>query len=346
MRQARFGSVASIVAFIVALSAITGLPAAAESNRASGRLVWSNSPDSSFTRAHLVTSMPDGRGYRPLTPDMAGVADIEASLSPSGARMVYERDIGDDVVKLRIIDIDGRNDPSVDFGCRAPCLFDLAPIWLPNGRIAFSRVVGPFDDRGPVSDALYTARPDGRDLRRLSPDGTDGVYEDAFAGTAPGADYVVFRRNETGGEAGLFRMAPDGSDVRQLVPFAMNANNFDVSPARWGVTKDLIVFETAATGNPFLDIATVPANCPSLAACTAQIRFLTHNAGVEQLRNGNPTWSPTGREIAFTNRTSLEAPTPDIWSMRYDGSHRQQISHSAGLNYSSEWGPKANRENS
>jgi hypothetical protein len=66
----------------------------------------------------------------------------------------------------------------------------------------------------------------------------------------------------------VFRMRPDGSQVRQLTPWRLGGDLPDVSPATHGPTKDLVVFETFGTGAPEgsqQDIATVPATCLPLA---------------------------------------------------------------------------------
>ena len=106
----------------------------------------------------------------------------------------------------------------------------------------------------------------------------------------------------------LFRMAPDGTRTEQLTPFGPAGNFFDISPARSGPTKDLVVYDTFAEGDTSLDVATVPATCRSLTECTDSIRFLTHNAG-GTIRNGNPTWSPDGAPNRWL-RPTAPASTP------------------------------------
>lgn len=317
-------------------------PTPADHERSSvGRIVWTQAPDNTFTVGHLVSALPNGHDLRVITPDTPGVNDIDASFSPAGRRILYERDTADGSV-LRIVDADGRNDHVLNLRCTDPCAVDVSPTWLSNGRIAFTRVLAPFvgPNGSATSAVLFTARPDGSDVRRLSAAGIDGAYEDGYAHLSANGHYVVFARNRVADAAGaLLRMNLDGTHVRQLTPFgtAFNPQIFDLSTAKSGPTKDLIVFDTHATGDDSLDLATVTATCRTLSACTSKIRFLTHNAGGTK-RNGNPTWSPDGRSIAFTERASIDAEDANIWTMRYDVTHRHQLSTSPKFDYRPNWG--------
>ena len=109
------------------------------------------------------------------------------------------------------------------------------PGWTPSGRhITFTRVLGPID---PVSQSarsavLYIARPDGSGMRRLSQRGIDGVYEDYHARFAASGKYLIFLRlRNRDGKTSVFRMRPDGSDVRQLTPWRLDADVPDLSLA-------------------------------------------------------------------------------------------------------------------
>jgi Tol biopolymer transport system component len=331
-------AVAMALTLAVSIPLATASPAAA-GERGRGRIVWTNAPDNTFSEGHLVSARPDGRGFRELTPATPGVNDIDASTSPDGRHVVYERVLADSS-GLRIIKADGRHDHPLNLACTDPCVGNDSPTWLTNGRIAFTHVLQPFDgiNDSPHSAVLFTAKPDGSDVRRLSEPGIDGAYEDAYARLAPGGHYVVFARHrDLDGMTALFRMALDGSHVRQLIPYGPAGAFFDISPARSGPTKDLVVFDTFTAGQTSLDVATVPAGCTSLADCTGRIRFLTHNFDGPG-RNGNPAWSPDGRRIAFTDRASIDDQNADILTMRYDATHRRQVSTSPLFDYRPDWG--------
>ena len=144
-------------------------------------------------------------------------------------------------------------------------------------------MIGPFDliNQSAHSAVLYTARPDGSGMRRLSQRGIDGVYEDYHARFAASGKYLIFVRVRNRDiKSAVFRMRPDGSGVRQLTPWRLDADIPDLSLAAHGPAKDLVVFETFGHGPPKgsqQDIATVPATCHPLAACIREIRYVTHN---------------------------------------------------------------------
>ena len=180
-------------------------------------------------------------------------------------------------------------------------------------------------------------------MRRLSQRGIDGVYEDYHARFAANGKYLIFLRlRNRDGKTSVFRMRPDGSDVRQLTPWALDADVPDLSLAAHGPTKDLVVFETFGQGAPKgseQDIATVPATCHPLAACIGEIRYVTRN-GAGPGESFNSSWSPGGRRIAFTSALILpgKQPAGDIWTIRPDGRGRQQVSRSARFEFRPAWG--------
>jgi len=326
---------------VLAVAAATlGLGPAAVAGGSDGRIVWTHraAPGSE----HLMIARADGSHARALTKPQPDTFDVNAKISPDGRWVLYQRDTAT-TFGLRLIGIDGRRDRAIDVGCVDPCVGTASPTWLSNGRIAFSNIVGPFE--GPNESAaqavVWTARPDGSDVRRLSTPGIDGVFEDEFARLSPDGSYFTFmrRRNDTL-ESALFRMSRKGTNVRQLTPWSLRAEIHDLSPARRGPTEDLLVFQVYGPGNPdetSVDLATVPATCRSLASCTAQIRYLTTNAGGER-RNANPAWSPSGRRIVFTDRASSAVENAEIWTMRYDGTRWERVTTSPEFDYRPDWG--------
>jgi len=68
--------------------------------------------------------------------------------------VIYERDAdespsGTPPPRLRVVDSDGGNERVLELGCTDPCAGDLQATWTPTaGRIAYARVVGPFDGPG------------------------------------------------------------------------------------------------------------------------------------------------------------------------------------------------------
>ena len=274
-------------------------------------------------------------------PSFADTGDVDAQISPDGSWVAYERDTPDSA-SVRLVRPDGRHDHVVDVGCSDPCVAAIGPTWLTDTRLAFALVKAPFGPDGAAASAvLWTSRRDGGHVRRLSQPGIDGVYEDIWAHRAPDGSYLTFlRRRNSDLKSALFRMRPDGTHEQQLTPWELSVDVNDLSTARRGPTKDLLVFDSYGRGDPdatFADIGTVPATCPSLQACTASIRWLTDN-GATGRRNANPQWSPDGTSLVFTDRAGIDEPNSEIWTMRYAGTDRRRISTSANFDYRPTWG--------
>ena len=161
--------------------------------------MWTQVLNDQFSRARIVSARPDGSGLRLLTHPGPKTFDINAAISPDGSEVVFERDPpngGEAVVGM--VGASGRGEHIVPLPCASPCSGVLNPSWTADGRrIVFDRAVGPFDGVGGAahSDVLYTARPDGSGMRRLSPPGIDGVSEDTHARFAASGKYLIFARN-------------------------------------------------------------------------------------------------------------------------------------------------------
>ena len=73
---------------------------------------------------------------------------------------------------------------------------------------------------------------------------------------------------------------------------------------------------------------------------TGEIRYVTHN-GSGPRTSFNPSWSPDGKRIAFTDALfPQDGPAiGDIWTVRPDGSGRQQVSRSPRFEFRPDWAP-------
>ena len=218
---------AALVAAAIVTALTIAMPAQASTRGSqgraqAGRIVWTQVLDGAFTTARIVSARPDGSGLRVLTHPGAKHFDVDAAVSPDGSRVLFERDRPDGSSVVAMVGAGGRGEHVVPVSCANPCAGVEAPTWTPSGRhIVFSRIIGPFDrvNNSARSAVLYIARPDGSGMRRLSPRGIDGVYEDYHARFAASGKYLIFLRlRNRDVKSAVFRMRRDGSDVRQLTP--------------------------------------------------------------------------------------------------------------------------------
>jgi Tol biopolymer transport system component len=343
MKISRITTAAAILGLAVTSWAAPSASASAVGGQPStkGIIVWTNRTPAGSE--HLLIARADGARQRVLTPALADTFDFNAQVAPDGAWIAYEHNTPE-TATIHLVRPDGTRDHAIDVGCVDPCAAAVAPTWLSNSRLAFTRVDGPFDPVTgvPASAVLWSSRIDGSDVRRLSQSGIDGTFEDSYLRISPDRNYLTFQRvRDADGQSALFRMAPSGRNVRQLTPWEISAAINDLSTARRGPTKDLLVFDSGrgVPGATFVDLATVPATCTSLADCTAKIRWLTDNQATGR-RNANPQWSPDGKNLVFTDRPSINDQNADIWTMRYRGTDRRKISTAPTFDYRPTWGTR------
>lgn len=287
----------------------------------------------------------DGSHRRSLTPVTPDEGDIDAQVSPDGRWVMFEHDTPQ-TSTVRLVRPDGTDAHDIPLPCTGPCIgISGGPSWLSNQRIAYVVVNGPIDVNGnAASVAVFTARPDGSGVRRFTPKADEGRFEYSYLRLSPDGSYVTFRRTDlVVGRSALFRADPDGRHPHQLTDYALDAEVNDLSTARHGPTKDLLVFESFGRGDPdqtFADIATVPTTCTSVSDCASKTVWLTDNAPTGR-RNANPNWSPDGSSIVFTDRAGIDVNDAEIWTMRYLGTQRQRISDSPDFEYRPTWGVRA-----
>lgn len=175
--------------------------------------------------AQIATIKPDGSGFTPIVDD--GVTNGFPTWSPDGKQIVYKH--GKHLVVRTLAD--GKV-TAINTGAH----YDNFPKWQPHGdRILFT------SDRDGGFD-LYTVRPDGTDVQRL----TRAPGSSAHSSWSPDGKWILFSSGRRGfkdemamsegvpqpyGE--IFAMRADGSDVRQLTD-----NKWEDAVAGWAPERN------------------------------------------------------------------------------------------------------------
>ena len=274
--------------------------------------------------ARLAIVNPDGTGERRLT-RTKGVDDGHPDWSPDGSKIAFHRCAvkGAGGCAIFTIQPDGTGlkrlgPPRDDRG---------APAWSPNGKaIAFSRGWGPIQDDWIKFNELFVMNASGTGSRQLtrfnaskpfstfvggsswSPDGKQLVFE---AGTSPGG--------EPANSLALFVVNADGSDLRQLTPWSLNAGD----KPDWSPDGERILFKAPAKrqhGNLYI-----------VNPDGSGLKQLTRYPAPRAVFSGS--FSPDGRWITFSRGPGY----PGIFVLRADGTGVRQITR-GGWHNVPDWG--------
>jgi TolB protein len=206
----------------------------------------------------------------------------------------------------------------------------LAPSWSPDGKqiaVGVGRFPGFGSPLGPVNGAaqvgIVNAVGSGFHLV------TSGANSNAFPSFAPDGKRIVYRTEGPDGE-GLRIINLDDHSVKVLT------NGYDNFPV-WSPRGDLIAFMRLIDGN--FEIFTIQPDGTGL-------KQLTHTRG----NDAHMAWSPDGERMVFTSSrmgfkdealyTNNPQPYGEIFVMRYDGTHVEQLTDDQWEEGTPAWQPE------
>jgi Tol biopolymer transport system component len=303
---------------ILATGLLGQTPAGATAPGANGRIAYSR-----FAGQHadIVSANPDGTGVVKLTSGPAGTFDLNPDWSPDGTRIAFERDAGASQA-IFIMNADGSDLRQITFDAFPG---DMDPAWSPDGtRIAVERF-----DSVAGRDGIYIMSADGSHPIQVTQ--SDALLgENVEPQWAPDGTKLVFEAaTDTKGHA-LFTVNLDGSGVRRLTPWRIDAVHPDWSPDGRSIVFEAPDRDDAPPGTS-ANIYTIRADGSHLTAVT---RF--QGGAVNAV---NAAWAPDGRKIVFVQ---IPGSGPfgyaDIFTMNGDGSEIRQVTTSTLFDFRPDWG--------
>jgi len=273
------------------------------------------------------------RNLRQLT---NGGENAEAYFSRDGRRLIFQstRD-GRTCDQEYVMNVDGSDARRVSTGTgKTTCGFFYAG----DDRILFGSSHALQQDCPPKPDPskgyvwrldpfdIYTAKPDGSDLRRLT---NYGVYT-AEAVVSPDGRHIVFTSLKDG-DLDIYTMNVDGTDVRRLT----TAPGYDGGPW-WSPDGTKIVYRAwhpvdsaLTTYQALLRDRLVRPNRMELWVMNADgsdQRQITHLGGA----NFGPSWTPDGKRLIFSsNYKQPRSGNFDLYLVDPDGSGLEQVTTDA-----------------
>jgi Tol biopolymer transport system component len=243
--------------------------------------------------SQVFTVRPNGTHPRQITHDASDAGDNGLSWSPDGSSLLYAdapNGVGE-IVKSRA---DGSSAAVISPLCTGTCLGDAAPSYSPDGKkIAFERAFGPIVNDTASRVAIFTMNADGSDLTQLTQQSMPTSSEDHLPQWSPDGSKIAFvRLNTTAAptnSCAIDVMNADGSSVRQLTPFRIDAGG-----PQWSPNGRRLLFSTYFC----VAVQGKSANLFTMRADGTHAVALTHYAGgtLQAFAQG---WSPDGTQILF-----------------------------------------------
>jgi uncharacterized protein YjdB len=281
--------------------------------------------------AGLVTARGDGSTAITVAPLAGGQSDI-AMVSVTGTAASQELIAFDSQRGIEIARADG---------CERITLIENGllsnarvtdPAWSPDGgRLAFTLHDG--DGHDWLGCHIYTARPDGSELRPIARDdigACESGNEWAFPAWSPDGTRIAVVGGDVNcyGDCGttVYVLNADGSDRTELLP---RRSGVRYTYPAWSSDGRKLAFEDG-------DLITRGLGANDISIVNADGSGLINLTNSPSNYEGQPAWSPDGLQLAFVRDF-------DIWVMNPDGSGARNLTLSAALDAHPAWSPDGSR---
>lgn len=234
----------------------------------------------------IFTIAPDGTGLKQITRVPAKDPGAEnPTWSPDGARIAFDTSSGKGV-NLFTVAPDGSALAELPLSVGE---FNGDPAYSPDGaQISFDQDAGP---KKPKVHGIFIADADGGNSRRVT---TGIATKDAFdteSQWSPDGTQLAFTQVKNEREAAVFVVRIDGTGLKRLTPWSLDAASPD-----WSPDGTRIVFNSHYHGGG-------PSNLYSIRPSGGRLTALTRNRGRSANSSFRPSWSPDGTRIVFTQFT-------------------------------------------
>ena len=304
----------TVVASLVVIGGLTALPAGATAPGKNGDITFRRFIDDVGV---LFTIHPDGTGERRVLTPPEGSSDDFPDFASDGSLIAFERCA--DLCHVMVVRPDGSGLRQVGAdGSNANAA--LSP---DVRRVAFTRYTGPVRDDWIAHADLYTARLSGGGVRRLTR-APKFDAEDVQSQWSPDGKRLVFARYYRDGRRALFVVNADGSHLRRLTPFSLQA----ADGPDWSPDGKRILFRSPATDD-FLN-----SNLFTIRLDGSGLRQVTHAAPDTTVFSAS--FSPDGKSI--TAALQGVGGAADVYTMRTDGSHLTPVTRTVERDSAPDWG--------
>lgn len=296
------------VALPATAHAATGSPILFQGGTAQGPQIFSVNPNGTGLK-QLTSVTGDQRASDPAwMPDGSGFAFSVGTEERSD--VLTARPDGSGAVKLTI-------DAST---------YHADPAYSPDGaQLAF-------DEDAPDGEGIFVANRDGGGAHRLTTSFKSKDAYDTESQWSPDGTRIAFTRVKNQRQAAIFTIKSDGTDLRQVTPWKLDAASPDWSPDG---TK--IAFNSYWDQHPGKS-----ANIYTINPDGTNMEALTRDKG-GRVNSFRPSWAPDGRKLVIARAVPKgDQGRLDLYLINPDGSGlRRLTSKKVAFAATPDWGPAA-----